>query len=159
MRGKITRLGRQQVLLKTHMITHDPPSTHLQQRKLLVGHWAIFHCLLRQERPAGQAGYAEASIESFVGHSSMVLLCPPACCVSLEQSLTQTHTHAHTRTKKQQAAFKMKGKNTKQLSAYRHCPIGNYLQPFCKLACSYCCYIEAKDLKMRPKTSKMMKLP
>ena len=33
----------------------------------------------KQVRPTGQAGYPEVSIESFVGHSSMVLLCPLLC--------------------------------------------------------------------------------
>ena len=33
---------------------------------------------LMQVRPGDQPGYPEDTIESFVGHSSMGLLCPPA---------------------------------------------------------------------------------
>jgi len=33
-----------------------------------------------QVRPGDQPGYLKDTIESFVGHSSMGLLCPPAMC-------------------------------------------------------------------------------
>ena len=46
----------------------------------------------KQVRPGDQSGYLKGTIESFVGHSSMGLLCPPAVEVlHLCRCSTQTH--------------------------------------------------------------------
>ena len=44
----------------------------------------------QQVRAADQAAYPEVTIESFVGHSSMGLLCPPAVT---EKEKKRTHSH------------------------------------------------------------------
>ena len=46
----------------------------------------------KQVRPDDQSGYPKDTIESFVGHSSMGLLCPPAIEVyRLFRRVTHTH--------------------------------------------------------------------
>ena len=61
-----------------------------------------------QVRPGDQPGYPKDTIESFVGHSSMGLLCPPALNLELERERTKEekerevlhlfrcYTHTHT---------------------------------------------------------------
>ena len=58
----------------------------------------------QQVRAADQAAYPEVTIESFVGHSSMGLLCPPAHGkrkqfkrIPVTTRGTHTHTHASPR--------------------------------------------------------------
>ena len=46
-----------------------------------------------QVRPGDQPGYPKDTIESFVGHSSMGLLCPPAEKTGFT-SIGMVHTHA-----------------------------------------------------------------
>ena len=75
--------------------THEKPAPKQPE---LSGREGVYLWFNEQVRPAGQAGYPEVTIESFVGHSSMVLLCPPAVEVyyeSLFGTEFDTHTHTH----------------------------------------------------------------
>ena len=75
-----------------------------------------------QVRPGDQPGYPKDTIESFVGHSSMGLLCPPALNLELKRERTKeekrekfyiysdvTHTHGINSTKSQRYSTNLPG--------------------------------------------------
>ena len=71
-----------------------------------------------QVRQGDQPWYPEDTIESFVGHSSMGFLCPPAEKFNIENSKTgsymlfgtecDSHTHTHTHTTLKTPAYWIK---------------------------------------------------